>query len=344
MRRLQVSSAKLRTIQVGLGGWGRDWAKRVVPQIEAVQLVAYVEPDPSSLELVTGDAPRFTSFDDAVAAVEADAVLVTAAVAAHVPVVRQALEAGKHVLVEKPFAPTVEEGQALVELAKQRNLTLMVSQNYRFFPAPRAVRELVVAGELGALHHIDLEFRQHSVHRPGRPSPHHAYAQPLLDDMSIHHFDLLRFITGESPESVFCQTWNPSWSGFSGPPAASAVMTFGGDISVSYRGSWVSHQPATPWAGEWRMAFEKGDITWTSRGANDTAEADEVSVITGDETRRLELTQLTWTDRWGTLSEFADAVLAGREPQCTGLDNLGSLALRSGAIDSADRRAVVNFD
>src|SRR5262245_60538463 len=183
----------LRTIQVGLGGWGRDWARQVVPQISSVELVGYVEPDPSSLELVTGSAPRFTSFDDAVAQVPAEAVLVTAAVAAHVDVVRQALQADKHVLVEKPFAPTVQEARELNELAAARGRTLMVSQNYRFFPAPRAVRELVASGELGPLHHVDLEFRRLSGLRPGRRSPHHAYAHPLLDDMSIHHFDLLRY-------------------------------------------------------------------------------------------------------------------------------------------------------
>jgi predicted dehydrogenase len=332
----------LRTIQVGLGGWGRDWARQVVPRISSVELVGYVEPDPSSLELVTGSAPRFTSFDAAVAAVPADAVLVTAAVAAHVDVVRQALQADKHVLVEKPFAPTVQEAGELVELAAARGKTVMVSQNYRFFPAPRAVRELVARGELGPLHHVDLEFRRLSGSRPGRPSPHPAYAHPLLDDMSIHHFDLLRYIIGAEPEQVYCQAWNPSWSWFAGPPVAAAVMSFGGGVNVSYRGSWVSHEPVTPWAGEWRMAFENGDIAWTSR-ADEGTDGDVVTVRTGTESRRLELPSVQWIDRWGTLNEFADALAAGRTPECSGVDNIGSLALRSAAIDSVSRGAAVTL-
>src|SRR5882762_4853768 len=110
----------LRTIQVGLGGWGRDWAKQVIPQIESVELVGYVDPDASSLELLTGDLPRYVSFETALRELEAEAVLVTAGVAAHAPVVRQALQADKHVLVEKPFAPTVGEATELVALAADR--------------------------------------------------------------------------------------------------------------------------------------------------------------------------------------------------------------------------------
>ena len=330
----------LRTIQVGLGGWGRDWAKQVIPDIESVELVGYVDPDASSLELLTGDLPRFTSFAKALNELDAEAVVVTAGVAAHVPVVREALRADKHVLVEKPFAPTVAEATELVALAAERGRTLMVSQNYRYFPAPRAVQQLVAQQELGALYQIDVEFRRLSIARPGHPSPHHAYAQPLLDDMSIHHFDLLRFVVGEPASSIVCRTWNPPASGFAGPPAAAALITVG-NVNVSYRGSWVSREARTPWAGEWRMAFEKGDVAWTSRDDQDRAAVDSVTVTVDGVGSELALPAMRWIDRWGTLNEFADAVLSKRVPECSGADNIGSLALRSAAIESAATGDVV---
>lgn len=331
----------LRTIQVGMGGWGRNWADEVIPLVKAVDVVACVDPDPSALELVTGTAPRFTSLAAALDKVETEAVLVTAAVAGHVGPVREALHAGKHVLVEKPFAPTIDEATELVNLAAAQNRTLMVSQNYRFYPAPRLVRSLIEQGDFGPLHHIDLEFRQFSAQRPGHRSPHHAYAQPLLDDMSIHHFDLLRYIIGSEPTGIICNTWNPAWSWFAGPPAAAALLTFG-EVQVSYRGSWISREPATPWAGQWRMAFENGDIAWTSR-IDHTPAGDAVTVTRDGQTERLELPAVQWIDRAGTLSEFAAAVAAGRTPECSGADNIGSLALRTAAIDSANRHQIITM-
>jgi predicted dehydrogenase len=331
----------LRTIQVGMGGWGRNWADEVIPLVKTVDVVACVDPDPSALELVKGTAPRFTSLAAALDKVDAEAVLVTAAVAGHVGPVREALQAGKHVLVEKPFAPTIDEATELVNLAAAQQRTLMVSQNYRFYPAPRLVRSLIEQGDFGPLHHIDLEFRQFSQQRQGHRSPHHAYAQPLLDDMSIHHFDLLRFITGSEPTSIICNAWNPAWSWFAGPPAAAALLTFG-EVQVSYRGSWISREPATPWAGHWRMAFENGDIAWTSR-IDHTPAGDAVTVIRDGQTEELELPTVQWIDRAGTLSEFADAVAEGREPECTGADNIGSLALRTAAIDSANRHRIITM-
>src|SRR5207248_1842380 len=146
-------------------------------------------------------------------------------------------------------------------------LVLMVSQNYRFFPAPRAVASLVHDAGLGRLHEVAIDFRRYSPAGPTGRDRHHLEEQPLLVDMSIHHFDLLRMILNREPERIYCETWNPGWSAFAGPSAAVASITLGPAV-VSYRGSWVSSAPITPWAGEWRMEFERGEVFWTSRDDN----------------------------------------------------------------------------
>ena len=141
----------LRILQVGMGGWGRNWAATVLPTVEAVELVGCVDAMPEALARAreTLDLPedRFVpALGPAMEALEPDAVLVTANVDGHVPLSLEALEAGKHVLVEKPFATTLEEARTVVEAAERRGLILSVSQNYRYFPAPRAVTELVRSG------------------------------------------------------------------------------------------------------------------------------------------------------------------------------------------------------
>jgi predicted dehydrogenase len=336
----------LRLLQVGMGGWGRDWAWRIVPGVRSVRLVGCVDLSQESLELARLEmkipADRlFTSLERALAATDPDAVLVTTLLPGHVTVARTALEAGKHVLVEKPFAPSLSDAVDLVRLAAERGRILMVSQNYRFFPAVRAVKRIVTEGKLGELGQVWIEFRRHSPIPPGGPRTHHAYDHPLLMDMSIHHFDLLRFLLGREPTSVSCYTWNSKWTGFSGPPSASASIEFDGGVTASYRGSWISSGSITPWAGEWRMQFERGEVMWTSRGDESTV-ADVVVVQRGGrEPEVMRMPRVGHIDRWGTLAEFADAVRQHREPQCSGRENLGSLALMFAAVESAGQRKPV---
>src|ERR1700694_1767240 len=264
----------LPILQAGMGIHGRGGAARVLPAVPAVELAGCVDPDPTARKLtrkLIGLPPRrlFARLEEALAAVQPDAVLVTAILPGHVPVATAALAAGKHVLVEKPFAPSVFEAQKLVQMAAERGLTLMVSQNYRFFPAVLTVADLVRSGQLGELHQVNIDFRRYSSFALS-PGAHFAYEQPLLIDMAIHHFDLLRMIVGREPVRVTCETWNPPWSGCDGPPVGVATIDFEGGPVVSYRGSWISSGPITPWGGEWRMDFEKAEGLWTTRGGGNS--------------------------------------------------------------------------
>jgi predicted dehydrogenase len=326
-----------------MGIWGRYWARRMLPQVPGAELVGCVDSDPRALELTTEQvgvpAERcFTSLERALAVADPEVVLVVTSLQGHVPVARAALEAGKHVLVEKPFAPSLAEARALVDLADERGLVLMVSQNYRYFPAVRAVVELVRSGALGALNQVDIDFRHRStVAEPGSRSGHRLLPQPLLIDMSIHHFDLLRMVLGRDATWVACQAWNPPWSGFDGPPTAVAAIRFG-DLTVSYRGSWLTWGPDTPWAGEWRMTFERGEVWWTSRDLARSEDRGRVIVRgPGRAGRRMRLPALPLVDQAGCLAELIDAVRSGRQPESSGRENLGSLALALAAVQSAER-------
>ncbi|TMD04677.1 MAG: Gfo/Idh/MocA family oxidoreductase [Chloroflexi bacterium] len=338
----------LRVLQVGLGGWGRDWAWRVLPDLTEVELVGCVDPDPAALALVQKQAKVpaercFATLESGLEATRAEAVLVTTILPGHATVTRAALEAGRHVLVEKPFTSDLAQARALVALADERELVLMVSQNYRFFPAVREVRRLVSEAPLGPLHAISIDFRQYSPVGPNGPGAHHAYAQPLLVDMSIHHFDLLRLILGREADSISCEAWNPPWSWFRGPAAAVATINFD-SVVVSYRGSWISAGPITPWSGEWRMEFEDGEVLWSSR-SDDASRADVVTVHRrGAKPVAAALPKLRRIDRWGCLAELVAAVRRRRQAESSARDNLGSLALMLAAVESAERRGPVRLD
>jgi predicted dehydrogenase len=331
----------LRIIQAGLGGWGRNWYQNILRPSEEVAVTAWVDADEAALETArqATDAPLpcFTTLEAALGAAPAEAVLITAALPGHVPLALAALAAGKHVLVEKPFAPTLAEARQVVDAAAAAGRLLMVSQNYRFYPAPRTIAALVRDGTLGEVGMIAIDFRRAANRAPREGHRHYALPHPLLMDMAIHHLDLLRMVVGREPTSVACHAWNPPWSNFQHPAAAAATITFDGGLAVSYRGSWVSPGQQTPWAGVWRMELAGGEVSWTSRGGGARqADDDRVTVRPpGKAARRVALPQLPALDRAGSLAAFAHAISTGHEPESSGRDNLGSIALMHAMVESA---------
>ncbi|MEM8532862.1 MAG: Gfo/Idh/MocA family oxidoreductase [Chloroflexota bacterium] len=331
----------VRIIQVGMGGWGQDWMKRVLMKEVEAHTVAHVDTSPVVLQQFQQQFKQpkdicFETLETAFASVDAEAVLITAALPAHVPTVLAAIEAGKHVLVEKPFAPTLAEAQQLVDTAQKHNRILMVSQNYRFFPAVQAVTTLLKEKPLGAIGTIHVNFR---FNMGAFLSDDHRYFtsfQPLLADMAIHHFDLMRLTLGQNATQVSCVTWKPSWSKFRDPSTAAATITFDDGICVNYRGSWDSTGTATQWAGEWNIECADGEITWSSRVSGEDMSGDWVKIQRADaEPETVALPTMSTVDRVGSLTAFANAIRSGQPPTCSGYDNLGSIALMNTAIESS---------
>ena len=336
--------APVSLIQVGLGGWGRNWYETRLKGSPDAELAGFVDSSEEALEQLQADAgikasACFTSVTEALEQVDAEAVLVTASLPGHVPAARAALEAGKHVLMEKPFAPSVADARALTAEAETAGRLLMISQNYRYFPAPQRAVELVSSGELGKLGVIDIEFRRNHLRYDPARSRHFALPDPLLADMAIHHFDLIRMISGADARHIRCHSYNPPWSHFTHHPSAEALIELEDDTVVTYRGSWVSRQSPTPWAGEWRMEFERGTVRFTSR-EDETGEQDRLWVRrdTGARSSRERaepLSPLDAADRSGSLREFARCIRTGEKPATHAGANIGSIGLTYAAIEAA---------
>ena len=333
----------VRIIHVGLGGWGGDWARNAVPQVSDVEVAAIVDTDASTLSAVARavgipESLGFPSLTAALAAVEADAVLVTAPAVVHIPLALEALEAGKHVLVEKPFANTTEEAVLAARRAEELGLVLQVSQNYRTYPAPQVVRDLLREQAIGELAAINIDFRHWDNDAPRETHRHYAFPHPMINDMAIHHFDLLRMITGSEAKSVYAKVGDPSFSKYLEEASAAITIELESGLVVSYRGSWISRGRPTAWGGEWSIQGEDGEIFFTTReGANDDPTGDRVTILRPGETtpEAIRMPEFAFYDRPATLAQFARAVAGGPSPESTGRENLGSLALMEAAARSA---------
>ena len=218
-------------------------------------------------------------------------------------------------------------------MAAKRNRMLMISQNYRFFPAVQTVTALIREERLGSIGSVTIDFRRYKNSSEASDHRYHQVWQPLLVDMAIHHFDLMRLVLGQEPSQITCQAWNPPWSRFVGPAAAAATITFDGGAVVNYRGSWVSPAPRTSWSGEWHMECDRGEIIWTSR---DDPAPDHVSIRRlRKRARSMRLPEVALRDRQGSLNAFVQAICTGQEPESSGRDNLHTLALALAAVESA---------
>jgi predicted dehydrogenase len=123
-------------------------------------------------------------------------VLVASPPRTHHAVAKTALEAGKHILCEKPLATSPEDALGLIEAADGAGRVLIVSQNDRYNAPFRAVQRVFMEGHLGELVSIRISCRRDTRTLFAPDDFRYSMRHPYVMAMSIHHFDLLRAATG----------------------------------------------------------------------------------------------------------------------------------------------------
>jgi phthalate 4,5-cis-dihydrodiol dehydrogenase len=142
-------------IGIGVIGTGRISGAhaRAAEALAGTRLAGCADVDPARLEKFTGrfPCPAFESYEELIARSDVDAVVVALPHWLHCDVTIACLQAGKHVLLEKPMAMTVAECDAMIEAADRTGKTLMVAHSQHFFPVNETARALIAAGEIGRI-------------------------------------------------------------------------------------------------------------------------------------------------------------------------------------------------
>ena len=152
----QSSNEILKVGVIGCGYWGPNLIRNFAA-CPSTALVAVCDADVHKLEKVKtqfGHVALTRSVDELLEQ-DIDAVAIATPVHTHHPLATQCLEAGKHVLVEKPLADSVASAESLVKLAEQRQLVLMVDHTYLFGNPVRKIKQLIENDELGELYYTD---------------------------------------------------------------------------------------------------------------------------------------------------------------------------------------------
>lgn len=309
----------VRLIQVGMGGMGNAWLRAVGGSDEA-EYAGLVEIDEAiarkqcdAYDLNPGTV--YATLSEALGRLEADGVLVITPPQFHREQSVEALRAGVPVLSEKPLADTMEAAAEIVTAADETGVLHMVAQNYRYSVPVQTLKSVLDSGAVGQVGAACIRFFR---------GPHfggfrESMAHPLIVDMSIHHFDMMRYLLGREVVQVRGFAFNPAWSWFDGDASAHLSLSCEGQVQVGYHASWCSQGAETPWNGEWRFECEGGVVT---------LEGDRVLVYRpGAEPEPVPEVALPRTGQSYLLHEFVEALRGGPRPATTCQDNIRSLEI-----------------
>lgn len=140
---------------VGVGYWGANLARNL-NSTENARLAWICDANEKALAKIAGGYPKARttgSLDEMLAAADLDAVVVATPARSHFDLARQCLNAGKHVLVEKPLAMSTAECDELIDIAASKGLKLMVGHTFLYSPPVLRLKELVDAGEIGDIYY-----------------------------------------------------------------------------------------------------------------------------------------------------------------------------------------------
>jgi predicted dehydrogenase len=180
---------------IGYGYWGPNLVRNF-SQAQGARVLAVCDQRAERRAHVEQVYPSVKTYADVAEMLRdpaIDAVAVATPVSSHYPLALQALQAGKHVFVEKPFTATVEQGERLVEEAEKRRLTLMVDHTFIYTSAVRKIKELLDKGDLGQLYYYDsvrvnLGLFQSDV--------------SVLWDLAVHDLSIMDYLIERSPVTV----------------------------------------------------------------------------------------------------------------------------------------------
>ncbi len=190
----------LRIALLGCGRIGRMHAANVSQHPDASLAMVFDVHGPSAEVVATAQGvPAAASQKEIFSSSEVDAVLVATATETHADYIEMAVDAGKPVLCEKPIDLDLERVNACAKRIAGADVPIQIGFNRRFDPGHRAARDAGHDGRIGDLHQVVITSRDPEM----PPRAYYEVAGGLLRDMTIHDFDLARFMLDDEPTEVF---------------------------------------------------------------------------------------------------------------------------------------------
>lgn len=180
---------------IGCGYWGPNLIRNF-SQTQNARLYACCDLDNSRLQTIKKQYPsvKITSdcnelFNDS----NVDAVVIATPISTHFKIAKEALEHGKHVLIEKPLANSVKEAAELVKIAAQNKKILMVGHTFEYSPPVNKLKEIINSGEIGDIYYLDSFRVNLGLFQPDKS---------VIWDLAPHDLSIILYLLGKKPKSV----------------------------------------------------------------------------------------------------------------------------------------------
>ncbi len=342
------STEKLRVAVVGAGILGSRHA-RVFAEQPDCELIAVVDINSVRAEQVAQahGARAFTDYAAMLQSVEVDAVAIATPDHLHRAPVVTALQAGKHVFVEKPLATTAQDSHDMVAAAASAKVVAMVNYSQRYVSDHVWIKRAIESGELGQPAFIlSVKFDTRSV-PTGMIASWAAQTSPIYF-MSSHDLDLVHWFLGTDPIDVFAQEVRGTLEAQGIPvhDGLNALIQFGGGVSANFHSSWI-HPNTYPRIADGYMQIIGSEGALTYHARTRTAElynargGQEVK-FSGPHTADVVDGKITGAFT-ASLRHFVDCIREGREPDTSPRRVLPTAEVQAAAIQSLNSKQPVRL-
>lgn len=324
-----------RIVVAGCGSMARKWVEYTLERNDC-EIVALADVNVDAANAMARDfglhCPTFASIQEAVETTHPNLVYDITPPNFHCAVSTWAMRAGCDVMSEKPISNDVEQAKELVRTADETGRFYALMQNRRYLHGIRDARDFLNSNQLGKPGMLCADFFI-GAHFDGFRK---VMDNPLLLDMSVHTFDMARFLLGADAVSVYCQAFNPAGSWYEGDASALCIFEMDNGSVFCYRGSWTAEGHFTTWEADWRVQCEKGTLLWDGGEKLSARIAVPNDQLVYD-SRELEIprTYDARTGHDGCLDAMFDAYNSGRPAETNGRSNLNSVMMCLAAVRSA---------
>jgi predicted dehydrogenase len=220
----------IRVAVVGLGYWGPNLARNFWAS-EDFQLVGLCDANRARLSRVAALYPDAAASDhlDALLGLSPDLVAIATPVESHYEIARRCLEAGAHVLVEKPLTATVDEGRRLLDLAERCHRSVFVDHTYVFTGAVEEMKRQVESGSLGEMLYVDSVRINLGLFQPD---------VDVVWDLAPHDLSILHDVFGRLPQTVAAMGSSHNPRGVA--DVAYLHLDYGAGLTAHLHLSWLS--------------------------------------------------------------------------------------------------------
>jgi UDP-N-acetylglucosamine 3-dehydrogenase len=321
---------------IGTGAMGKNHA-RVCAELPNVELVGIADKDKDIVKNIAHrfDVSAFTDYKELLPKV--DAVIIATPTVTHFDIAMDAINDGKHILVEKPVCNSVEKGTQLIEKAKTSKVVFAVGHIERYNPVVSFMKHALEKGQFGEL--TTLSSKRVS-NFPGR-----IRDVGVIFDFGVHDIDIMRYLAGEVT-SVYAKAGRFNKQ-IEYEDHATIVLNFKNDLCGVIEVNWLTPMKIRKLSLTCDKSFVEADFinqsiqTFTSSFEN----VDEANLYDVPLQNQIKMMGLQKKEPLkNEIADFADAITNGKKPLVTGYDGVKAVEIAEAAVESAETGKVISVD